>query len=64
MATMLSALLLLGAVGACVVLGFLSKGSMDSMRGAAVEAKRWIQIGLDSLGQRPDLDAGSDVEAG
>ncbi|CAM9607159.1 unnamed protein product, partial [Ascophyllum nodosum] len=64
MATMLSALLLLGVVGACVVLGFLSEENIESMRDAVIEAKRWIRIRLDSLGQRPDLDAGSDVEAG
>ena len=61
---MISALLLLGIVGAYVLLGLLSEENIKNMRDAAIEAKQWIRLQLDNNGQRPDLDGGSNIEAG
>ena len=40
MATMISALLLLGVVGAYVILGFLSEEIIENMRDAVIKAKQ------------------------
>lgn len=42
----------------------LPQESIENLRAKAFEAKRWIRLKLDSLGQPPVLDADSDLEAG
>ncbi|CAM9359660.1 unnamed protein product, partial [Ectocarpus sp. 12 AP-2014] len=63
---MLAALVLLGVVGACAGLGFLSQEHVECLSAQAFEAKRWILQKLDVLGQPPDgdSDCDGDIEAG